>query len=85
MDAFKILSSAKRFVGESIFVCLVVGICMVCNRLNGGKQYTNKGNREGFNMIIRAKSWRMLSVQEKMFILKAICNKTIYTNRMAVK
>jgi hypothetical protein len=48
MDAFKILSSAERFVGESIFVCLVVGICMVCNRLNGGKQYTNKGNREGF-------------------------------------
>lgn len=26
-------------------------------------------------MIIRAKCWRMLSVQEKLFILKAVCNK----------
>jgi hypothetical protein len=36
-------------------------------------------------MIIRAKSWRMLSVQEKIFILKAVCNKTIHSNKMAVK
>ncbi len=36
-------------------------------------------------MIIRAKSWRMLSVQEKMFILKAVCNKTIHPGKMAVK
>ncbi len=26
-------------------------------------------------MIIRAKCWKMLSVQEKMFILNAVCNK----------
>jgi hypothetical protein len=36
-------------------------------------------------MIIRAKSWRMLSVQEKMFILKAVCNKANQPRKVAVK
>jgi hypothetical protein len=35
----------------------------------------DENKERGITMIIRAKCWRMLSVQEKLFILKAVCNK----------
>jgi hypothetical protein len=53
----------------------IVDFFVVLMTTNGGiKKYQNqdKYNRGGFSMKIKAGNWTMLTVNEKLFILKAV-------------